>query len=234
MAEGTLSDAIRETSTEMIIDEFGIPSLHKGGKIQILCPGHDDHSFGSCFVDRNDNGYFCYACGNKHVNKWDMLLQVSGFSGRSAAEWFFQKAGITPTNKANPLARILKFIKEVSVYIDNSSVYDDQYVCTDADSSYGRVLRGEYLYSEVITNNPLLDLYKASPNLFVNTVVNALQVKKEELEKTEKFCAKHMNDIVMGKGSVNKNPLFAEAREECIARIKTLDNLIIDAQEWKI
>lgn len=231
--EGNLRDAIAAVPTMDIVEEFGIYHKQRGANILILCPGHDDQRLGSCLIDRKDDGYYCYACA-EHVSKWDMLRKVSGYSGRSAAEWFFQRAGITPTKQVDPLARILKFIKQVAVHIDNSPVYDDKYVCAKVDSTYGRIQKGEYLYSDLASNNPLLELYKINPNLFVDTVTNAIRVKQEEQRKVADFCASHMNDIVMTKGAVKKNIAYSEIRQECLRKIDDLETFVIEAQEWKI
>ena len=75
--KGTLSDAISSVSTMDIIDSFAVPNRTRRGRTYILCPGHDDHNFGSCYIDKNDNGYYCYVCG-EHVQKWEMVLKLNG------------------------------------------------------------------------------------------------------------------------------------------------------------
>lgn len=180
--EGTLSEAIQAVSTMTIVEEFGIPFQRRNGKTYLICPGHDDQHFGSCYIDKKDNGYYCYAC-NEHVQKWDMLLKVSKFTHKDAANWFFEKSGITPskTTSTNPLASINKLIARLQDYVDNSPVYNDVTDCTKLESSYGRNINGDYLLSEVVEGNPLLSLYKLNKELFKTVVLNILTRREEKL-----------------------------------------------------
>lgn len=191
--EGTLSDAVQAVSTIEIVEEFGIPNRTKNGKTYLLCPGHDDTHFGSCYIDKNDNGYYCYAC-SEHVPKWAMLRKVSGKSPRDAADWFFQHSGITPTRTANPLAPVMKLVKDLELYIDNSPLYEDQFVCAKSSSSYGRISHGDYFFSELISQNPLLNLYKQSPTVFATTCINALTEKIAFKNRLLKFFKRHFTD----------------------------------------
>lgn len=52
---------LREDADCIVVAEsLGIPMQTRGSKTLILCPAHDDHNFGSCFVNRR--GYYCYSC----------------------------------------------------------------------------------------------------------------------------------------------------------------------------
>ena len=188
--EGTLSEAIQAVSTMEIVRQFDVPFQQRNGKVYLICPGHDDSHFGSCYIDKNDNGYYCYAC-NEHVDKWNMLLKVSGYSHRDAAKWFFETSGITPSSSGiNPLASINKLIAQVSKFCENSPIYNDLYDCKKLESSYGRIINGSYLFSEVQYGNPLLELYKQDKDLFQKIVLNVLGDREKRLKVLAKECLK--------------------------------------------
>ena len=224
--EGNLSDALHAVSTMDIVEEFGIAHMSKKDKVYLLCPGHDDAHFGSCYIDKNDDGYYCYAC-SEHVRKWDMLKKVSGFTNAAAAEWFFHRAGITPSQTANPLTSIIKLIKRIEPFVDNSPVYDDKHLCPKSESSYGRIQNGEYFYSEIIYTNPLLELYKTSPTTFTQIVTNTLLVKEREYKNLAMFCRSHINEYTTNAdGEPQKNTAYAELRKQCQARINEIEDII--------
>ena len=124
--KGTLADAIAAVSTLEIVEEFDIPYKTHRGRVYLLCPGHDDAHFGSCYIDKNDNGYYCYVCG-EHVDKWNMVLRLKNNNKSDACAWFFQMAGLTPTEKSNndPYKRITQLIKALEPHVKNSVVYND-------------------------------------------------------------------------------------------------------------
>lgn len=212
--EGSLSDAISAVSTMEIVTEFKIPFEHRRGRTYLLCPGHDDQNFGSCYVDKNDDGYYCYAC-DEHVSKWDMLLKVSGFTHASAANWFFEKSGITPSKfSPNPLANIHKLITKLQVFVDNSPTYDDIYDCKKLESTYGRTINGDYLFSELTSCSPLLDLYRDNKELFKTVVLNVLNRKKDKL-----------NDLIKSHRSFAGIP-SDEINEGASKQLEIIKNLI--------
>ena len=188
--EGTLSEAIQAVPTMEIVQQFNIPFQIRNGKTYLICPGHDDQHFGSCYIDKKDDGYYCYAC-NEHVDKWGMLLKVSGYSHKDAAKWFFETSGITPSKfSVNPLANVNKLIGKLSEFVDNTPVYDDSYDCKKLESSYGRNINGDYLFSDLVTGNPLLQLYKDDKELFKTIVLNVLKHRKEKLLGLLTVCKK--------------------------------------------
>lgn len=222
---GTLSDAIEAVSTMDIVEHFGIAYQERKGRVYLLCPGHTDNHFGSCYVDKNDNGYYCYVCA-EHVRKWDMLKKVSGYNNTDARDWFFRMSGITPSKQANPLTPILQFIKEATPFIDNSTVYTDIHACEKHESSYGRVEKGEYLYSEPVCTKPLLELYKKDCMLFADVVRETLKTRIEETQRVIDFCEKNKNTKSIINGVFQHNPKFNEVKESCEETIKTINGLI--------
>ena len=226
---GNLSEAIEMVSTMDIVEHFGIPYQERRGRVLLLCPGHSDTNFGSCYIDKNDDGYYCYACA-EHVRKWDMLKKVSGYSNADASEWFFRISGVTPSRQANPLAPILQLIKQLSRYVDNSTVYNDTHACEKKESPYGRMESGEYLYSEPACAKPLLELYKTDSVLFAQVMTAALNNKKKQYESVSAFCTKHASDKCIVGGMFKQNPQYAQMKTACEAAIDDINTLITQLQ----
>lgn len=59
--ELTVSTLKELIDIETVVDLLDIPIKYVGKRIQILCPCHNDHNFGSCYID--NNGFHCYSCG---------------------------------------------------------------------------------------------------------------------------------------------------------------------------
>lgn len=226
MNNGNLTDAIEAVSTMDIVEHFGIPYQERRGRIYLLCPGHTDNHFGSCYVDKNDNGYYCYVCA-EHVRKWDMLKKVSGYNNTDARDWFFRVSGITPSKQANPLIPILQLIKDIGPFINNSTVYNDIHACEKQESSYGRIEQGEYLYSEPACAKPLLELYKTDSMLFAEVTKAALKTRIAEHERVIAFCNRHAKDKCIINGALQYNPKYQELKSQCEETIENINKLII-------
>lgn len=229
MTKGTLSDAINAVTTMDIVEHFGVPYRVRRGRTYLLCPGHDDNHYGSCYVDKNDNGYYCYVCG-EHVRKWDMALRLSGNNSSATAELFFRLAGITPTNEfiEDPYKKAQKLIKKLEQYIKNDAVYNDTCVCDKIDSSYGRNINGEYLFSEKVVTNPMLEMYKKSKTLFQQTVMHMLD---NESKKVARMMAKYNKDssdgiFVASIGIVPADELV----NACKVLEKEINDLMVEVQ----
>lgn len=222
--KGTLSDAIGSVSTMDIIDAFGIPNKTRRGRTYLLCPGHDDRNFGSCYVDKNDNGYYCYVCG-EHVNKWNMVLRLVGNKKAEACEWFFKMSGITPTEDyhEDPYKKALQIIRQLEQYVRNDVIYNDTCACDKIDSSYGRNINGDYLYSEVTVTNPLLDIYKSDKQIFKKIVLQILDNEIKKMSSAMSFYETTPNDClyVEGVGPVPYEEMVS-ACNSIIANIQTL------------
>lgn len=200
--KGTLSDAIEAVSTIDIVEAFDVPHKTRRDKTYLLCPGHPDKHFGSCYIDKNDDGYYCYVCGAQ-VRKWNMVLQLNGNNKSAAYEWFFQTSGLSPStiNYNDPMRVVTKLIKELEQYVNNQVVYNDIYSCEKIDTSYGRTAKGSYLYSERSISNPLLELYKSNKTIFKHIVskklehyIERISVKLHAYEKDKKECL-HIENV---------------------------------------
>lgn len=222
---GTLSDAIAAVSTLDIVEEFGIPNKTRRGRTYLLCPGHDDTHFGSCYIDKNDNGYYCYVCG-EHVDKWNMVLRLKNNDKADTCSWFFQMAGLTPTGKPkdDPYKKVIRYIKEIEPYTKNSVVYSDLYPCEKSDSSYGRNINGEYLFSEISMTNPLMELYKTNKSAFVTVVSTRLKKEQERARKLTSLYKKKGDSffVIDGVGPISFSDLIAA----CDATDKKLTELL--------
>ena len=225
--KGTLSDAIDSVSTLDIIESFDVPNRTRRGRTYILCPGHDDKHFGSCYVDKNDNGYYCYVCG-EHVTKWQMVLKLNGNRKKEACNWFFDTSGITPTeeNREDPYKKIIHLIRRLEKYIRNNNVYNDTYACAKIDSSYGRNIGGEYLYSELTITNPLLDMYKSSKSVFKKTVMQILNTEINKTSKMLAFYSNHPDDCLYVEG-IGPVP-YDDMKNACIEVINSIKSLMAE------
>ena len=222
--KGTLSDAIESVTTMDIIEAFDIPHKTRRGRIYLLCPGHDDKHFGSCYVDKNDNGYYCYVCG-EHVDKWDMVLKLNGNRKADAYEWFFKMAGMTPTalKQNDPLRHAQRLIKQIEVYLRNDIVYNDIYTCEKSDSSYGRNEKGEYLYSELSITNPLMELYKTDKSTFQNVVLDLLYDKIDKVStQVKNYRTDSSGCIYVESVGLISNEELANACEEYLTDLQLL------------
>jgi hypothetical protein len=223
--KGTLSDAIASVSTLDIVEAFDIPHKTRRGRTYLLCPSHDDTHFGSCYIDKNDNGYYCYVCG-EHVNKWNMVLNLNGNKKADACEWFFKMSGITPTEeyREDPYKKAVSLIRLLEPYIRNDVVYNDTYVCDKVDSSYGRNINGEYVYSELAITNPLLDIYKSNKSMFKQIVLQKLDNEIKKTTQIMQSYADHSEDCtyIDGVGLIS----YAEMMDACHSVILHIQSLV--------
>lgn len=84
-------DAIRADADILIVaEELGVDITTRGTKRMILCPWHDDHHLGSCFI--SDRKIECYSCHKKwdvfdfvqriaDVGFWDAVRIVADING---------------------------------------------------------------------------------------------------------------------------------------------------------
>ena len=217
MKKGTLTDAINLVSTISIVEEFNVPHFTKKGITYLLCPGHEDRHFGSCYIDKNDNGYYCYACG-EHVDKWHMVLKLNGNDKSKAATWFFDTAGIdrTKTIEEDPYQNLLKLIKQIEPYFKNGTIYNDLHECSKVESSYGRNIGGAYLYSEISITNPLLETYKKDKVAFKKIVLNMLmQTLKKVKQVKSQYGTKNL--YIDGFETASQGELAKACDEKCSA-----------------
>lgn len=223
--KGKLSDAIDAVTTMEIVDAFGVPNRTRRGRTYLICPSHDDHEFGSCYIDKNDNGYYCYVCG-EHVDKWNMVLRLNGNNKRSACEWFFNMAGIIPEddNKPDPYRKALQLIRKLEKYIRNDTVYQDLIDCEKTESSYGRNRRGQYFYSELVIANPLMELYKTDKATFKKVVTSKLEEEKRKAVMMNKKCSQSNDDGIYIDG-IGIMP-FSDMAAPCEEIAKTVQGLI--------
>jgi hypothetical protein len=228
--KGTLSDAIDAVSTFDIIEEFGIPNKTRRGRTYLLCPGHDDKNFGSCYVDKNGDGYYCYVCG-QHVKKWNMVLMLNGNKKADAYEWFFRMAGISPAEEKHddPYKKALHLIRKLEQYLRNNVVYNDVCVCDKTDSSYGRNINGEYLYSEVAIANPLMELYKKDKTAFKKVVERCLDAEIKKIQKA-RHTYEHDFDECLYVDGVGLVP-YNELADACKTMINELNALSVEAEK---
>ena len=229
---GTLSDAIESVTTMDIVEAFGVPYQIRRGRTYLLCPGHDDTHFGSCYIDKNDNGYYCYVCGEQ-VTKWYMVLLLNGNKKKDAAEWFFKTAGITPAQESShiedPIKKVNRLIQKVDGFIKNKVVYNDFYTCEKKESSYGKRLQGEYLYSEMAITNPLVELYKTNKPAFKELMYRKVDAEIQKRNKKQVEFDKKPEEIFDLKEGGQLS--FGELKIGTDVSVQFLQNLIVEINE---
>ena len=215
-----LDTAIDMVDNEDIIDIFGVPKQVRNNKVYILCPGHDDKRFGSCYLDQKaHSGYFCYACG-KWVSKFHMVQQITGWDNKETAKWFFDTAGVEPDHpkkeEDDSYRKVIPVIKSLKKYLGNEPLYDDICPCEKKESTYGRTLNGDYMVSKLAISNPLLELYKADRTMFRNIVLRQLN------RKVNKFCRllAKMNREKKRRG--RSNDFLDGVSDACVSNINEL------------
>ena len=77
-------EMLRENADmETVCDNLKIPTLEKGGRIQVICPFHDDHNFGSAYIINNQ--IRCFAC-DVHADALSVVMKVKGYNFPQACE----------------------------------------------------------------------------------------------------------------------------------------------------
>jgi hypothetical protein len=155
-----------------------------------------------------------------------MVLKLNGNNRSEAAEWFFKTAGITPVveNSADPYKKAVKLIRKMEKHVCNTPIYNDLKACEKIDSSYGRNINGEYLYSELSITNPLIDIYKRDKQSFKDIAYQLLDVKIAKLSKTKRYYESNCNDgiFVENAGLVT----YGEMAEVCQTMIDEVQDLM--------
>lgn len=77
----------------MVARYVGIPIRKMGKKYSILCPKHDDHHYGSCFLTKS--GFRCYACGESG-GILDMVSLYCGLQRQEALDLIADACGNSP------------------------------------------------------------------------------------------------------------------------------------------
>ena len=227
--KGTLSDAVALVSTMDIVEAFDVPYQARRGKTYLICPGHEDQHFGSCYIDKRDNGYYCYVC-KEYVDKWNMVLKLNGGNKAAARDWFFQTAGISPVEIKvdDPYKNAKALIRRLEPYLKNGAVHNDLSACDKMDSSYNRNINGEYLYSELMIQNPLAEIYKNDKNAFKRIVINVLRARECEVtSKMHDYENEYDFLYVDGVGVI----LYTEIKEACMAAKQAIARLIEEVEQ---
>lgn len=126
MAVDLSQDEIRSIlQAEQFFDRMDDYHDYRRRRISVLCPGHDDHHFGSCYITAN--GCRCYVC-NKEYDVIDMVrlhLQIGfGQALKTVAEYcggleHFQQS----SNESGPTSRLISRTDMDLIGIMNIPVY---------------------------------------------------------------------------------------------------------------
>ena len=72
-----------------ICDLLGIDTKRTGRRVSILCPCHDDHHYGSCFIDPRNQSFHCFSC-QSHGDVFTLIQAVRGAGFMDAVEFAAQ------------------------------------------------------------------------------------------------------------------------------------------------
>ncbi len=101
-------DSLKDADMEDICDAIGVEVKHISGHKQVICPFHDDKSFGSCFITKN-NYLHCFACG-ANADTIKLVQQVESSSFYEACCRISNIAGIPiPEHKAEEIVKRMPF-----------------------------------------------------------------------------------------------------------------------------
>lgn len=163
---------------ETVAGYLGLDMRRKGKRISILCPCHEDHNHGSCFI--SEGGFRCYSCGASG-DVISLTQAVNKCSFTDACEYIANIYGIKPNVEQkyrrkkkllNPgqLNLIGLLAESEKVYIDKAIIDDP--VPPDFELEPGQRLkwvpanseseRDYYVLQEAVTFNPLRDLLETN------------------------------------------------------------------------
>jgi hypothetical protein len=156
-----------------------------------------------------------------------MVLALNGNKKAEAYEWFFKMAGMSPveTKHDDPYKKVLQLIRQLEPYIRNNVIYNDLYVCDKTESSYGRNIGGEYLYSEISVSNPLLELYKSNKEAFKQVALRCVETEMSKIKNAMHAYNVNSNECIYidGVGLIQNDNLS----DACNTILNNLNGLLV-------
>ncbi|MFA5397294.1 MAG: CHC2 zinc finger domain-containing protein [Methanogenium sp.] len=129
-------------------------------EIKILCPFHDDHSFGSTMIN-NDTGLFnCYSCG-KGGNIYQFVALLEGVSNSDAYKLISSNFSDNTYNIDN-LRRIRIKVKESYEVLENKIIFnilDKLRYIGDLQFKHRWLIICNYIKFQRYNEHQLLDIY---------------------------------------------------------------------------
>lgn len=87
-----IHDAIADAvNMQELVQELGIPYKIIGANMCIICPKHNDRSFGSCIVF--EKNIFCFAC-SESLNAIDLVMETNGCNFMDAVKYLSDFYGL--------------------------------------------------------------------------------------------------------------------------------------------
>lgn len=183
----------------VVAEEIGLDILTSGTRKLILCPFHDDHNYGSCFL--TEHGFKCYSCG-ACGDVFSLVEGVLGISFMDAVrvvanicggEEYFQAdaqdavdvvTGLIPPADMkliglhNEPVSVVREVVDSQDEVEESQKIEPEYAADDFVFGYGVVER--------VVSNPLRELYlsdRASYHELISQHCEAtINQRKTELE----------------------------------------------------
>ena len=195
-----------------VAEHFGIPMQERGKEILCICPWHNDHNFGSCYMTRKS--IVCRACGSSgDIFNVIETKKKSGF--KEALDYAAKMLNSTVTYDDSDLQYNYLTVDEISFLgIDNNPVkklVDISFDPEDDDpkSEFRQIndyssdipVYGKYI---TVTWSPLRDMCVNSPEEYKNFVNS----KVLEKEKVLMFIQERMTEELGELGFSAIRPLF--------------------------
>jgi len=182
-------------------------------KISVLCPGHDDRHYGSCFL--TERGCHCFVC-NRDFDVFDMVRLHCSLDFRNAAGLIADLCGgrerfLVEENNDDPDSDDPGSIKMISrPDMDLIGVFSTPvYTIREAVPSYceperkpgfrhewypGNPDKGEDDYvviEEMVMKNPLWELLKSDPATYAELIQNKAWEAWEKYRDIQNIFSKH-------------------------------------------
>lgn len=171
-------ERIRQDADPAIIAEsLGIHVHHRHNRKMILCPAHNDHNIGSCYL--TEHGFKCYACG-RHGDVFEMVQLKLGVDFEEAKKYVADICGGVEYYEADNTSFRSQIgfisrkeqetigIKDAPVYSITGFTYDwfeakkakEEGYLVDSDFDYDEGCFDGYIIKKMVCSSPLLELYR--------------------------------------------------------------------------
>lgn len=214
-------DEIKERlPIKVVAEKLGIPLQERQNHTLCICPWHDDHNFGSCFIGKKN--IYCRAC-NESGDIYKVIQTVKGVNFKEALGIAATMLGTNVTYDASGLvySRMMLTQDEIDFLdLNNQPVYsvvsitnciDDKKYRYDAINEYDDILDEDIIYAQMeqVCYSPLRNLCFEDENTY-KLIVNG---KIKEKEQTLIHIQKKLIVLYGEEGYLAVMPLFRQLRE---------------------
>ena len=202
--EYTIDELKEVIEIESVVDWLDIPTRQRSSRIQLLCPFHDDHHFGSCHI--RGNKIYCFACGEK-ADAIKLVQHVMNYSFIDACKYIADKMGVTLVANDNTQSqkKVLsdKVLEVIHLCGNRQKIYgvaeiisEEEYFNRETKHGLKHVMfseehisenpedegRGYYVAQNVLMRNPLQQLLEENEEAYNQLVYGKAAESKEYYE----------------------------------------------------